>query len=852
MAPKIDASVHLSNPLAMTHLGTPCLLAALLGCALPASYAASGGAAGDVGEVDWICRASNGDPGSDAFAYPNFALRAGMSVSPIFESDTPVRFETVLDPPDQAEIQFGFETQGLDVSLVLHDADGAECYRFELSEDAAERSFGAILETGDGLYRLTLDVIRRGHQDARLNLLWRGKTSGGQHFLAEAVPAKYTQLHASMEDEADAALTLNSGLHAIEEHGCIACHSSSVPGLSHRAAPAVTNAAARLNTDWLYRFLRNPRSVSPHSAMPSLLSPGSEGEREARDLIAYMRQLSGPPTGESPATESGLIERGLDLYHTVGCVACHGVLEDFGFEDGGSDTDFIEEDDDWGEYQDRSVGIRVSLADHDLANKWYVSGLRGLLSDPESCYPDGRMPTVLESDAEVDAVAAYLAQHFGTPKPELPVDLENAASGRRLFASLGCANCHSMKGVPPRTGTASLRRIARSSGGCLTATEQPQAGAGPAFYDFGAETRGSIEHALATIVKTRLQPAPASTARRNIVAANCRACHLMGGSGGAGYDEEFLFETHGDVDMGDEGRLPPHLDHVGFKLTTSWMRELLEEGTRARPYMKTRMPRFGQNRIAHLAEDLASFEGLWPDTDSRGPEATDERVRHGRELMGTGGLACMACHVYADELPSGLPGPDITAFAERLRYDWWRSYVHDPARFKPGTRMPSFSDGRRSVIERVLDGDARAQADALWSYFTLGEFMPAPEGVGASNTTRLQVGDRPRVFRSFLDDAGSRGIAVGFPSGLHFAFDANAVRVVDAWQGNFLDAAGAWNGRGGNNTVGQGSQVWKAPAGMLIRTTEAALQSGATGRKAGWRFRGYRLDEAGSPLFLSE
>ena len=76
-------------------------------------------------------------------------------------------------------------------------------------------------------------------------------------------------------------------------------------------------------------------------------------------------------------------------------------------------------------------------------------------------------------------------------------------------------------------------------------------------------------------------------------------------------------------------------------------------------------------------------------------------IMAGRLLAGEGGLNCVTCHFFGDLPAAGVPGPDITAFAERLRYAWWRDYVLDPPRFKPGTRMPLFYyTGRGGVTDR--------------------------------------------------------------------------------------------------------------------------------------------------------
>ena len=52
------------------------------------------------------------------------------------------------------------------------------------------------------------------------------------------------------------------------------------------------------------------------------------------------------------------------------------------------------------------------------------------------------------------------------------------------------------------------------------------------------------------------------------------------------------------------------------------------------------------------------------------------------------------------------------------------------------------------------------------------------------------------IYRNFIDGAGTRGIAVGYPEKANLAFDANEMRLALIWQGAFLDAARHWAGRG--------------------------------------------------------
>jgi hypothetical protein len=166
--------------------------------------------------------------------------------------------------------------------------------------------------------------------------------------------------------------------------------------------------------------------------------------------------------------------------------------------------------------------------------------------------------------------------------------------------------------------------------------------------------------------------------------------------------------------------------------------------------------------------------------------------------------------------------------------------------------MPAFFESGSSNVSDVLGGDPDLQADALWAYFTLGESAPEPEGLTPQGGYRIKVGARPMVLRAFLKEAGSRGIAVGYPEamgGIHFAFDAERVRLVDAWKGDFLDASGSWAGRGGSTVGGQGPRYWTAPPGpaIVIASERPAQWPSASGREAGTGAAGVNVTERFEP-----
>jgi len=63
-------------------------------------------------------------------------------------------------------------------------------------------------------------------------------------------------------------------------------------------------------------------------------------------------------------------------------------------------------------------------------------------------------------------------------------------------------------------------------------------------------------------------------------------------------------------EMGDEGRIPPPLTGVGGKLTADWLKRVLSQGSKDRPYMHTRMPKFDLKHAGPMAHAMASLDEL--------------------------------------------------------------------------------------------------------------------------------------------------------------------------------------------------------------------------------------------------
>ena len=164
---------------------------------------------------------------------------------------------------------------------------------------------------------------------------------------------------------------------------------------------------------------------------------------------------------------------------------------------------------------------------------------------------------------------------------------------KAAHASLNCAACHESK--PPAQPPPALAAL-DATRGCLADT--PAANV-PDFH-FDASQRDAVRKALASLNG----PAPTSQQRvtHTMSAFRCTACHVRDGAGGVTPERAAFFTANVD-DLGDEGRLPPRLDGVGDKLRPEWLAKVLGDGAKVRPYLNTRMPKFG----AANAESLVAW-----------------------------------------------------------------------------------------------------------------------------------------------------------------------------------------------------------------------------------------------------
>ena len=596
--------------------------------------------------------------------------------------------------------------------------------------------------------------------------------------------------------------TAEGGRLLYNELGCVNCHGGAT-GLPAMRGPELATVTQRVRSEWLRKFVADPASVHPGAVMPQVLAKADD-----KNLVAiehYLASLKPKTASKGPAKILHVNgARGGELFNTLGCVACHAPGKGFVPPDG------LPKD---SEFTHRSVAFG------DLKAKYSLDSLGAFILDPLKVRTDGRMPkTVMERQDSID-IAGYLLEFQGSdgrldnPVVSVAADKALAIAGRKAVIAAQCAACHDL----PKDAATKPVALKKADGGCLDADHAK----GPR-YALSAAQRAALKLFLA---KKDEAASPKLVADLTLQALNCVSCHERDGLGGPDAARKPYFQ--GDHNLGDTGRYPPPLTGVGAKLRPEWLAKVLAGENRVRPYLKTKMPQYG----AATAE-LGKLLGV---ADARAPlkfEGGDDTA--GRKLLGTqGGAGCITCHRWGDRPSLGIQGPDISNIAARLQEGWLREYLINPAGYRPGTLMPSFWPGGKSFNPTILGGDTDKQIAAIYKFAESAN--GEPEGFPQNRNGEFEIvpKDRPVVQRAFLDGVGVRAILVGFPTGVHLAYDGDKGGPGLAWKGRFFDAYLTWFSRFPTFEKPIGEQVvaWPKPAG---------------------RFLGYRLDAKGNPTFLNE
>lgn len=622
---------------------------------------------------------------------------------------------------------------------------------------------------------------------------------------------------------------------------CAACHTSKKPPTLERAAPDLAEVGARVAPEFLKRFVESPEAAHPGSTMPDVLAaePVDQRAKIAEELTHFLVAQS-PKKFERQAVEAKDAAAGKALFHSVGCVTCHAPRDEAGKE----------------LQRDGALGLGHVSA------KYSATALTEFLFQPHRVRPSGRMPDMKLTPAEATAVAGYLLGATEAKPAAFQPDEKLAAVGKQHFQRLNCASCHKLGDIPAAKPAAALDG-ADLTRGCVSKTP----GKGPHY----ALDEGQLK-AIRAALGAKAEPVSEKTrVALTLTAFNCLGCHTRDKFGGVAEEVDPFF-TSSEKELGDDGRIPPPLTLVGAKLQKVALKKVLFDGDGVRPYMATRMPQYGEPNLGHLPDLFAKLDSVkpvefkLPSVVAAGAAAKDrdrekEMRAAGRELVGDKGLGCVACHTFNGK-SAGKKAVDLLTTTERLQPGWYYQFMQDPAAFRPRIVMPTSWPKGEAMHKKILGGDTHRQLEAMWYYLTLGTSAQDPSGI-QNPETLLSATDAARTYRGRSGVAGFRGIAVGFPEKLNYAFNAETGTLSAIWKGDFIRVNRGGQGSGNFNPAAKfvplhqdvsfhdladEKAAW--PLRPVMTKDVPANPDPLYPKNLGYQFKGYHTDDASIPTFM--
>ena len=656
--------------------------------------------------------------------------------------------------------------------------------------------------------------------------------------------------------------------------GCVACHAPRNKEDAKLAATSVPlgDVKSKYSLASLTKFLRDPLAVRPAGRMPSLnLTSG-----EAADLAAYLTDAVEMPARltysyyegdwsktpdfakmkpKSTGKAQGFNVTGFPRSQNFGLVwQAYLTVDQAGEYTFSTNSDdgsmlyigekLVVNNDGTHGNATKSGKIRLASGRHPIRVTYFNKG------GPFGLSVEYDGPGVKKQPIPHDRL---VGANDDTPlrvEKKLSLDASLVAKGKTLFATTGCASCHQLGGkhaaVASKIAAPNLDGL-KAAAGCVSgkaAAGRPSYHLSPQQTASLAKTIGSFKRGLA---KT---PSAKQAITHDFAALNCYACHDRDGLGGVDPLRDAFFTSNGD-DLGPEGRFPPSLTGVGDKLKTEWLSDVLVASGTARSYINVRMPQFGKANVGHLPAILAKLDQKSPAPEVKLPAKVARKAGH--QLVGKTGMSCISCHSFHRFKSTGIQATDLSMMAKRLRKDWFHRYMLNPQLFRRGTRMPSSWPNGKSQKPDILNGNTDQQISAVYDYLSDSRKARIPFGlIVASNSMELVADFEAMMYRNFIQGAGPRAIGVGLPSKLNYAFDAQNVRLALIWQGRFISGAKHWSGRGQGFQPPLGDKVVSLANGptLAFLADEKAPWPTETGRAAGFKFRGYRLDELRRPTLM--
>lgn len=448
--------------------------------------------------------------------------------------------------------------------------------------------------------------------------------------------------------------------------------------------------------------------------------------QRAKSLGAHALNL-----GHITANRGGgdVVEQGHTTFNQLFCVTCHSLAVDRGGE-----TTLIGGD----------IGPELTKVGSKVKPEWLIAWLR----DPQSYLQHTGMSQYVWADKDLYQVSQFILTQL--TDPDLLKDVPKLGSptvaevrfGQHLFVEKGCAECHVIQGVTPRTDFGpDLSALGMAAGPFLV--EVKSASSLPVPLHFARSDVKHFEIGVSQIPRSMIayiqakitDPAsvtpethmpqfhlsqtdlddlttallsmsgpPISGKSQNqlIIERPHKEFHPVGEMGRL-YDQFKCYQCH--MFNGYGGTLAPDLSYEGSRSQRQWLVDFLQNPQTLRPTLTVRMPHFNMSEkdaitISNYLSSTLKNPNV-PSERMNEAELKPEMAEHGRQLFEVK-YKCQSCHTIGSS--GGYVGPSLNNAGNWLTPAWIEAWLDNPQALITGAIEPrqSFSGDEKRDLTAYL------------------------------------------------------------------------------------------------------------------------------------------------------
>jgi mono/diheme cytochrome c family protein len=539
------------------------------------------------------------------------------------------------------------------------------------------------------------------------------------------LPAQYIQGACGVCHRSDIpeAPRLTSGRAAITDLNCIGCHKLQGIERPLMLGPDLTNIGNKTSREWIFKWLKDPRTLSDTNGNVSV--NGYENEEEPRmprfrlndtertALSAFLIERRSSPIEpykfDSRVTAAwekkpDLVDQGQARFRQMFCSTCHSLAVVRGGE-----IQLIGGD----------IGPELTKVGSKVKPDWLVFWLQ----NPQAYLPHSLMPRYGWSDEDLYKITHYIMDRLTDPdllnNVRIPgqAQANDVQSGNRLFQQKGCGSCHAIAGMKApmdygpdlsAEGAKSVSEldfgVAKTPRNLIPYLESKivdpvsvNPNARMPQYHFKEGDLGSV--ITAALSMRGIQTTPGIHA---LVITPARPEYQAAGDFGKAYERYKCYVCHRFNGYG--GTLAPDLSYEGSRAQAPWIVDFLKNPQTLRPTLTFRMPQF--NVTDQEAKVLSNYLALVMQTNrvdltAHHAEFTSDQASAGKQLYEVT-YQCQSCHTIG--AAGGYVGPNLVNAGNWLNTAWIQEWLNDPQALVPDAIEPhrAFTAEEKSALTAYL------------------------------------------------------------------------------------------------------------------------------------------------------